>query len=65
MAIFIIDQFSLNTDLPLDIRYVPELGRLDPDISVYKYPGMQVFDTSTGAGGGLWYADNSLNYRQF
>ena len=58
MAIFIIDQFSLNTDLPLDIRYVPAAGRLDPDISVYKYPGMQVFDTSTGDGGGLWYADN-------
>ena len=37
MAIFIIDQFSLNTDLPLDIRYVPDGGRFDPDISIYKY----------------------------
>jgi len=64
MAIFIIDQFSLNTDLPLDIRYVPAAGRLDPDISVFKYPGMQVFDTSTGTGGGIWYADNSLNWVQ-
>ena len=59
MAIFIIDQFSLNTDLPLDIRYLPTAGRLDPDISVYKYPGMQVYDTSTD---GLWYCDNSLNW---
>jgi hypothetical protein len=59
MAIFIIDQFSLNTDLPLDIRYVPAGGRLDTDISVYKYPGMQVYDTSTQT---VWYADNSLNW---
>jgi len=59
MAIFIIDQFSLNTDLPLDIRYVPGAGRLDPDISVYKYAGMQVFDSSTDT---IWYADNSLNW---
>ena len=59
MAIFIIDQFSLNTDLPLDIRYVPSAGRFDPDISVYKYPGMQVFDTNTES---IWYADNSLNW---
>ena len=59
MAIFIIDQFSLNTDLPLDVRYVPGAGRLDPDISTYKYEGMQVYDTNTES---IWYADNSLNW---
>ena len=59
MAIFIIDQFSLNTDLPLDIRYVPSGGHLSPDISAYKYPGMQAYDTLTET---IWYADNSLNW---
>ena len=59
MAIFIIDQFSLNTDLPLDIRYVPDGGRFDPDISIYKYPGMQVYDTNTQT---VWHTDNSLNW---
>ena len=62
MAIFIIDQFSLNTDLPLDIRYVPTTGRFDPDVSIFKYAGMQVFDTNTDT---VWYADNSLNWQQF
>ena len=59
MAIFVIDQFSLNTDLPLDIRYVPAGGRFDPDISIFKYPGMQVYDTTTQS---VWFADNSLNW---
>lgn len=59
MAIYIIDQFSLNTDLPLDIRYVPNGGRFSPDVSNYKYPGIQVYDTSTQS---IWYADNSLNW---
>jgi hypothetical protein len=62
MAIFIVDQFSLNTDLPLDIRYVPSAGRFDPDISVYKYPGMQAYDTTTQT---VWYCDNSLNWNEF
>ena len=70
MAIFIIDQFSLNTDLPLDIRYVPDanaatysggqLVEIAADISIYKYPGMQVYDTSTES---LYYADNNLQWK--
>lgn len=59
MAIYIIDQFSLNTDLPLDVRYVPTTGRFDPDISIYKYPGMQVYDTNDQT---IWYCDNSLDW---
>ena len=58
MAIFIIDQFSLNTDLPLDIRYVPTGGTYF-DVSAYWYPGMQVYQTSDET---IWYADNSLNW---
>ena len=60
MAIFIIDQFSLNTDLPLDIRYVPAGGTYF-DVSAYWYPGMQVYQTSDEA---IWYADNSLNWHK-
>jgi len=60
MAIFIIDQFSLNTDLPLDIRYVPSGGSYN-DVSAYWYPGMQVYQTSDET---IWYADNSLNWHQ-
>ena len=56
MAIFIVDQFSLNTDLPLDIRYVPNGGSYN-DVSAYWYPGMQVYQTSDQK---IWYADNSL-----
>ena len=58
MAIFIVDQFSLNTDLPLDIRYVPAGGTYN-DVSAYWYPGMQVYQTSDQK---IWYADNSLNW---
>ena len=58
MAIFIVDQFSLNTDLPLDIRYVPDGGSYN-DVSAYWYPGMQVYQTSDQA---IWFADNSLNW---
>jgi len=58
MAIFIVDQFSLNTDLPLDIRYVPSGGSYN-DVSAYWYPGMQVYQTSDET---IWYADNSLNW---
>ncbi len=58
MAIFIVDQFSLNTDLPLDIRYVPAGGTYF-DVSAYWYPGMQVYQTSDQK---IWYADNSLNW---
>lgn len=58
MAIFIVDQFSLNTDLPLDIRYVPNGGSYN-DVSAYWYPGMQVYQTSDQK---IWYADNSLNW---
>ena len=58
MAIFIVDQFSLNTDLPLDIRYVPNGGTYF-DVSGYWYPGMQVYQTSDQK---IWYADNSLNW---
>ena len=58
MAIFIVDQFSLNTDLPLDIRYVPAGGSYN-DVSAYWYPGMQVYQTSDQT---IWYADNSLNW---
>ena len=60
MAIYIIDQFSLNTDLPLDIRYVPDGGSYN-DVSAYWYPGMQVYQTSDET---IWYADNSLNWHQ-
>ncbi len=60
MAIFIVDQFSLNTDLPLDIRYVPSGGSYN-DVSAYWYPGMQVYQTSDQK---IWYADNSLNWHQ-
>lgn len=62
MAIYIIDQFSLNTDLPLDVRYVPTGGRFDPDISIYKYPGMQVYDTNEQS---IWYCDNNLDWIEF
>ena len=58
MAIFIVDQFSLNTDLPLDIRYVPDGGSYF-DVSAYWYPGMQVYQTDDQK---IWYADNSLNW---
>lgn len=58
MAIFIVDQFSLNTDLPLDIRYVPGGGSYN-DVSSYWYPGMQVYQTDDQK---IWYADNSLNW---
>jgi len=58
MAIFIVDQFSLNTDLPLDIRYVPNGGTYF-DVSMYWYPGMQVYQTNDQK---IWYADNSLNW---
>lgn len=58
MAIFIIDQFSLSTDLPMDIRYVPSGGSY-LDVSAYWYPGMQVYQTSDQT---IWYADNSLNW---
>jgi hypothetical protein len=58
MAIFIVDQFSLNTDLPLDIRYVPNGGTYF-DVSMYWYPGMQVYQTLDQK---IWYADNSLNW---
>lgn len=58
MAIFIVDQFSLNTDLPLDIRYLPSGGSY-LDVSLYWYPGMQVYQTSDQK---IWYADNSLNW---
>jgi len=58
MAIYIVDQFSLNTDLPLDIRYVPNGGTYF-DVSGYWYPGMQVYQTSDQK---IWYADNSLNW---
>ena len=56
--IFIVDQFSLNTDLPLDIRYVPNGGSYN-DVSMYWYPGMQVYQSSDQK---IWYADNSLNW---
>ena len=61
MAIFIVDQLSLNTDLPLDIRYVPNGGSY-LDVSMYWYPGMQVYQTSDQR---IWYADNSLNWHPF
>jgi hypothetical protein len=60
MAIFIVDQFSLNTDLPLDIRYIPAGGSY-LDVSAYWYPGMQVYQTDDQK---IWYADNSLNWHQ-
>jgi hypothetical protein len=58
MAIFVVDQFSLNTDLPLDIRYAPQAGTYF-DVSTYWHPGMQVYQTIDQK---IWYADNSLNW---
>jgi len=43
MAIVIIDQFKLGTNLPLDDRYINVSLY---DVSEYWYPGMQVYQTS-------------------
>ena len=43
MSVAIIDSFSLGTDLPLDARYVVDSYY---DVSLYWFPGMQVFQTS-------------------
>lgn len=56
MAIYIVDQFSLNSDLPIDIRYIPDGGSYN-DVSAYWYPGMQVYQSIDQK---IWYADNSL-----
>jgi hypothetical protein len=58
MPLFIFDQFSLNTNLPMDIRYVPNGGSI-LDVSSYWYPGMQIYQTSDQK---IWFADNSLNW---
>lgn len=43
MPVYIIDNFRLGTDLPLDARYVVNDVN---DVSLYWYAGMQVFQTS-------------------
>ena len=50
----IIEQFSLGTNLPLDIRYVVDSYY---DVSAYWYAGMQVFQTSDSQP--YWY-DGSI-----
>lgn len=40
MAIIIVDNFSLGSDIPLDIRYRADTYN---DVSAYWYEGMQVY----------------------
>jgi hypothetical protein len=54
MPIDIIDNFRLGADIPLDVRYQANTYF---DVSLYWYPGMQVFQYSDKQ---IWYYDGSI-----
>jgi len=60
MPVEIIENFHLGTDIPLDNRYVVNTKN---DVSLYWYPGMQVFQTSDKSlewfDGSLWHTSGS------
>lgn len=53
MPIDIIDNFSLGSDIPLDVRYTANTYF---DVSAYWYEGMQVYQYSDKQ---IWYYDGS------
>jgi hypothetical protein len=61
MPVNIIENFHLGTDLPLDSRYVVNNKY---DVSLYWYPGMQVFQTDSLTkewfDGSVWHNDASV-----
>lgn len=64
MPVSIIENFQLGTNLPLDNRYVVDTFF---DVSLYWFPGMQVFQTSDSQlywyNGSIWFpvVDTSLS----